>query len=525
MLSSLVLAVSLSPALAADIKIKNIRVRQTGDSNSVAVVVDGDGPVGAVDASVTAGDLGETVPLAASGSIVHGTATLAGLPPSGTEVTLTVFGADSAPLAVFVGEAGGERWARYVDGCGVVCGDGSTCGGCVGDLTVDGTVTFGGDATSTHELGVDLSGEDAATVASATIAWEVSTTDCSSRLGCTTSTKTTSYEVAWGAPQRVYTGATTLLVDGAADVRIEVTDTSGATLDWAVAELVPGWIAEGGTVNALATDEDPLTSLALHGGAKELADILENQYLTVMSDGWDAGDALPTYAEVTVDGGELWEIPVHSYQVAAATPLTFKGDPSAETFEVTVNGKALGDLTAERGICLYGTCVALSEGTDGAWALSTTAYAATPDALPTSATVALTPVLGKAWPTSAKVAVAYDTEVAVAFTTGVDIVGDPVGLDLSGKVRLRGRSTLFVGKYDGQFIGGETNCDLAAVPSGGTVVSRGDILIGGEPIDIELTSDVDGDGVIEAPPAVVMKDGSGTRRVATTSGQTVPVLL
>ncbi len=520
MLSSTILALALAApdAAAADIKIKNIRVRQTGDSNyrTVVVVNDANDQVADVTASLAVDGVGETVPLDAEGGWVHGTATVSALPPSGSTATLTAYDAYSAPIATFTSEVGSRTWR------GVVCGDGTSCPGTHGDLSVAGTSTFATDAG--YELGFDLAGADAAGVVYVTITFDVSTTDCTSRLGCTTYTKTTTYDVALDAVGKVYSGPDSFLVESATDLTVEASDADGTRLDWATAEIVPAWDDGGSGTTALATDEDPLTSVALHGGAKELADILENQYMTVLtSDGWELGDTLPTYAEITVDGGEVWEVPANSYQVAAATPITFKGDPSAEAFTVAVDGKTFtaGSPVGGRGLCQYGTCVALGQEDDGTWTLSATAYAATVEALPTSVKVALAGTTGSATPTATSYTLAYDAEVAVVFANAVDIVGDPSALDLSGKIRLRGRSTLFVGHFAGQFATDEDgDLVLATKPHGEPVSSRGDILIGGEPIGIELTSDTDGDGLIGGPPAVVMKNGRGTRQTAVNTNQT-----
>ena len=68
------------------------------------------------------------------------------------------------------------------------------------------------------------------------------------------------------------------------------------------------------------------------------------------------------------------------------------------------------------------------------------------------------------------------------FGQEVDFAGDPLGLDLAGKVSLLG-------------------ADKDGVVSAGTVVTAGSVL------SVEVTDDVDGDGVLARPSLTVRSRG------------------
>lgn len=192
---------------------------------------------------------------------------------------------------------------------------------------------------------------------------------------------------------------------------------------------------------------------------------------------------------------------------------------------MTINGASVkeGSSFGDRGLCSNGTCVALTQGSDGKWTLSATAYGASAK-LPSSVKVALTSTLKAAATTESSYTLTFDPEVAVVFANELSVAGDPLGIDLSGGVDLLGaadskgkQKTLSKGDFYGSFAR-DLDGDLAL---GGAdkndVDAKGDILIGGEPIDFELT-DTNKDGVIEAPPVIVYKvdsNGKGTRAAAT----------
>ncbi len=100
-------------------------------------------------------------------------------------------------------------------------------------------------------------------------------------------------------------------------------------------------------------------------------------------------------------------------------------------------------------------------------------------------------------------------------------------MSLLGAADAKGnQKTVAKGDFYGSFVRtSEGELTLGGVDKN-DIQARGDILIGGEPIDFELT-DTNKDGVIEAPPVVFLRvysNGKGTRAVAT-SGNGSPGLL
>lgn len=256
-------------------------------------------------------------------------------------------------------------------------------------------------------------------------------------------------------------------------------------------------------------------------------------FLVVSDDGWTTSSA-PTHATVELDGGETLTIPANSFQRPGfATVDTKAGEVvylgvAVDGKTVTLNGSAtiaLSDLAAP--VCVNGTCVAVSANESGTLDLSVTAYASSAAKVASSATIGITGYdkAGlKVASTSTKIS--FETAVGVVFANGVTLAEDPLGVDLGGQVSLLGaadskgkQKTLAKGDFYGSFVrASDGELTLGGVDKN-VIDAKGDILIGGEPIDFELT-DADKDGVIEAPPAVLLRvysDGKGTRAVATSN--------
>lgn len=262
--------------------------------------------------------------------------------------------------------------------------------------------------------------------------------------------------------------------------------------------------------------------------------------MVVATDAWTTTTA-PATAQLELDGGETLTIPANSYQRAGVTAVDVKAS-GVVYLNVTINGGnltlngsstiSLSDLSSP--VCVNGTCVALSENAGGTLDLSVTGYALTAAKVASGATIGIvTYDKGGAKTDSASAKVTYDDAVAVVFANEVDLAEDPTGLDLGGQVSLLGASdskgkqkTFAKGDFYGSFVRtGEGDLSLGAVDKN-DIDAKGDILIGGEPIDFELT-DVDKDGVIEAPPVVFLRvdsNGKGTR-AATTASSGNPGLL
>lgn len=327
--SSLLLSLALMPdAEAADIpKIKNVRVRQLDNNGNVsysltALTPDADATVASV-----AGELdGEPVSLTESDAWVHGTAAFSAEPADGAELTLAVYGTDSAVLDTFSGtytdgvltltsttrDGGGDCTAR------VGCEEGTSSTTDV-DLEVLSALVYG-DGT----VGLDLAGADALSVASASL----SSVETSTSEECVTYSRTGEC-VEYGTTTTrddaeldldelgIVWESDAVEVDGVAELELKAYDADGKKLDKAKVKLAAPWEDDGYGVNVLPLDEDPLTTVAVYRhcipGYKGADCRQSATAMAVVSDGWTLGDALPEVAEIEIEDGETWSVPVNSY--------------------------------------------------------------------------------------------------------------------------------------------------------------------------------------------------------------------
>jgi hypothetical protein len=500
------------------------------DAVRVSVIVpSNDGTVAEVSAEVQSDGGAETVALTESDTRLHGAALIKALPAKEATLSLTVYDVDNAVLASFtatLSATGALTRMKRADFCGT--GDPTT--------TADLSGCSSGDAdieTLTAELfpaegggwdvAVDLHGADTYDIAYA----DVTLTESEKT--------TTTAEVGWDTLDAVWEGALTVAHEGLIEVKAKTYDADGKKLGAAKVKLGSPWQDGGAGAPTLATDEDPLTRVAL------LSDEVNNngtRGFFVVSDGWSVTDTLPIDAEVDLEGGETLTLPVNSYQVAALAVPSLKVELEAIVIthlKVNINGgtltldgsSALSLASLSSPVCANGTCVALREDSLGGYALSVTAYSSKASALPKDTKVGITALdRGGKEVASDTVAVTFEDDVTVVFANEVSLAADPVGLGLSGVVRLLGapnkkgkQATLSKGAFYGSLT---RDADGELALSGADkdeVQSKGDILIGGEPIDFELT-DTNKDGVIEAPPVIQLLtsgNGKGTRAVTTTS--------
>jgi hypothetical protein len=334
----------------------------------------------------------------------------------------------------------------------------------------------------------------------------------------------------------VWDAALTLDPDGLVQVKGKAYDTSGKKLETATVKLGVPWDDGGYGVNVLATDEDPLTTVGLisdqlHSGGTEDS-VWVDGHLTFLSEGWSGTSTLPASAQVEITGGKTLTIPVNSYQVSAAPEVFTPSWGDVTGFDVSVNGNPGYFSLTRVGVYLLGaddlSVGTLVDNEDGTWTLSVAAYAKESGKLPTSVSVKITPVYEKGAASEETEAfdLVYEDGIAAVFANEVTYSQDPLGLDVSGKVSLLGAAdkkgktkTLAKGKFYATFTRDEDG-DLSLGGADKDLISaKGDILIGGEPIDFELT-DANKDGVLEAPPVVLLRtssDGKGTRAVTTSN--------
>lgn len=104
---------------------------------------------------------------------------------------------------------------------------------------------------------------------------------------------------------------------------------------------------------------------------------------------------------------------------------------------------------------------------------------------------------------------------------------DPLWLDLQADVTLYsaadGKGKAHDGTVYGQFDAGDDGLPGLSYGDTAALLPRGDILIGGEPIDFEMTA---GDRTLRtAPPVIQYLNGKGTKNSTSTAGQTKPAEL
>ncbi len=531
--SVLLSLVLVAPAEATNVpKIKNIRIRQitTEGSTTVsyrtsAVSVTTTPDVTAVVADVESDAGSEELILVEGNVLLHGTAESVHTFGDDARGTIILYDTENVAIAeVAVAVAPGTR---------------AQDSAAVGDLVVSSRAVATDEGV---EFRVDLSGVDALDVAYASITVEDTVTKevcyaydksgaCIKGESVTTVVSTTNADVAWSDLEIVWEAEPSLDHEGEVVVKATTRDARGKKIETAKAKLAPAWTDGGVGQGALTLDEDPLTTTALisdqfHAGG--------TVGFLVHSDGWSAEEELPEWAEITLDGGETWTVPANSVQVAGSTPITTKQMANAAKIVVIVkhdDADSVANVTVSPDappVCVDGVCVSVSQGADGGWDLSATAYGEAVSDLPVGGDFAAVLYDAKGNKLDSEdLSVTYDPEVSVVFGIEATFGEDPVGLDVTGTVKLQGaanakgrRDTLARGKFFATVCNDEDG-DLAfAGKDKDVAVARGDILIGGEPIGFERTVDTDGDGVIEAPPAVSLRvesNGKGTRNVATTT--------
>lgn len=226
------------------------------------------------------------------------------------------------------------------------------------------------------------------------------------------------------------------------------------------------------------------------------------------------------------------ELPVTSLQRAAAVPIAFTGDPSSERYKVFIDGVPVGlgrAIGGGRGFCTFGACFALSADEGGQWWLSVTVFDRERGALPDEVTVRLEGSTGGVRTTEASYRIDFRqvTETLVA-SRAVAFTGDPRDAFLQGSLgvqrELGPRITSKIKIRELARFSGRVSPDpvhavvLAATSPAKGETSKGDILIGGEPIDIEL--ELAPDGLPSVPPVVQLKNGRGTSAIHPNMSQT-----
>lgn len=543
MLSSSILLALVAPGVhAAPLSVNPFLVESGTDllGGELSVTTSDDGAPTAVVANVASAAGRETLSLVASDTWLHGGATIPTLPTVDAHLTLTVYDSGGVAFAHFMGALGRDASISLVD-------DGTG----TADVQVLAVEIFASEGG--YDVGLDLNGADTLEVAYAELTISETTGECMSRV-CETEpvTTVTTAEVGWDDLGIVWRGTPTLEHAGLLSVRAQSYDAARTVVATARATLAVPWRDGGYGTNALVTDTDPLTSVALlsdqvHGNGTEWEARVDTsgcgetgagRFLSVVSSGWGEGAAIPAEVQVVVTTDTVQEtqvIPLNSLQRTPSRPGLIVNVVEGDLLTLTINGGnllfndsatlTLLDLAAP--VCVNGTCVAITES-GGRYELSVTGYSDTLETLPGDTEVVITVVDVDGAERSAETFLAtLDGDITAVFANEVCLAQDPLGLDFTGQVNLlsapkaRGQQKVLTrGQFFGSFIR-DPDGDLAlAGIDRAAAIPKGDILIGGEPIDFELTTDDDGDGVINGPPVVVMMttgNGKGTRAVATGS--------
>ncbi len=538
----LALALTAPEAQAMDTIVKVGR-RKTSVARTVVVTTDGDGSVADVVADVSS-ELGkERVNLVEVDSRLHGSAAIKALPASSANLTLTLYDASSAARMSFFGTLSADGSVVLYSKDAPACDAKQGCSAKEGlDIEVLAADVYPG--ASGYELTFTLNGADAYDVAYAdvTVLESDEYTTCDKVTGeCTTTGSSWEYsaEVGWDEIVAVWEGDLTLEAVGLVEVRAAAWNADGEKVDSVRAKLglpcgISGWGSGGSAGTALAVDEDPFTTVALisdqvhadgtvmfkgqEGGTtycekgKYFGD--DCSMVVVTSDGWSFGDALPVDAQVEVAGGETLAIPVNSYQVVAAEAF-FPMWAEGSEVEVRVNGALAKPLIAVPRTTVYqlsvnngGSSVVLHQEEDGQLNVSVAAWSERSTDLPTGTKITVTPIeKGVANPKLAETfELSFDDEVLAVFANQVEFAADPIGEDFGGKVQLQSavdkkgkQETLVKGGFSGAFM---VDDEGGVALAGAKGAEKGDILIGGEPIDVEFAG---------APPVIAYatKNGSG----------------
>lgn len=494
--------------------------------------------VDAVEVRVSSDAGVEDLTLVESDAWLHGSAPIAALPVADARLRVTLYDDGSTPLMTFSGTLGANGSVTLIaDATKDI--DTGACGARVGctddtsdttspdpDIEILGSEIFA--AASGYELGLDLAGADTYAVAYAeiTVVESDEVTTCSKETGeCTTagSTTTVSAEVGWDEIGAIWTGELSTEPSGLVEVRAKTYDSAGERLETAKAKLGVPWLDGGEGVNALVTDGDPLTTIALQPGqgfpTGATSGGWDSSALTVVSEGWTR-TSYPTDAEVQLTGGRTATMRANSYSNHKSLGYSEEGIyvEGLETAKVAVTGGTLDisefpalDLLTP--VCSSDTCVVLVP-VDAGYTFSFTTYAASPAALAEAQDydVEITDAGGEVL-YAETLAVEFDGDVAAVFSNEIGFTEDPTGLDLSGKVSLlaaadkRGKQkTLAKGKFFGTF---SRDADGDAELTGAdkdAVVSSGNIVVAGEAIRLEAA-----EGDFATPPVLLYGNGLVTQ--------------
>lgn len=501
-----------------------------------AVVVTGEAT--AISADITSDSGSETVTLVESDAWLHGAATIASLPKVDADLSLTLYDEASASLLTFSGTLDADGAVSLTGGAGDCWTD--LCAAT--DIEVLAAELFP-NAAGGYDLSIDFGGADAYEIAYAAVRIDEDSgvVTCTKGGGCTSTISSTTVEVDFDEIGAVWEGE--LSTDPEGEIEIDVTsyDADGKKLGSSTMTLgTMLYSAEDGAASGqsmLSAGSGGSVAMLNRGAliTKMKDKIAKGDCLTVISDNNWTSTTAPTHASVELEGGETLTIPANSYQRVGFYTIELE-DIVITHLKIAINGgnlilngsSTLSILDLAAPVCVDGTCIAISENEKGTLDLAVTGYASTAAEVASSAKIGVM-AYDKTGGTVGLVdtTVSFDEAIGVVFANEIAFAGDPLGLDLGGAVSLLGAEDR-KGKQktvaNGDFYGSFTRTEGGELALGGMdkndIQAKGDIIVGGEPIDFELV-DIDEDGVIEGPLVVVMRvysNGKGTRAATTASG-------
>lgn len=511
----------------------------------VAIVVPA-GEATAISADITSDSGSETVTLVESDAWLHGAATIASLPKVDADLSLTLYDEASASLLTFSGtlDADGavSLSAVSTDTCFLKGACEGTSDPSALDIEVLAAELFP-NPDGGYDVSIDFNGADAYEIAYAGVEiTETTEGGCDKLTGCTLGgTTITKVEVDFDEIGAVWEGE--LSTDPEGEIEIDVTsyDADGKKLGSSTMTLgTMLYSAEDGAASGqsmLSAGSGGSVAMLNRGAliTKMKDKIAKGDCLTVISDNNWTSTTAPTHASVELEGGETLTIPANSYQRVGFYTIELE-DIVITHLKIAINGgnlilngsSTLSILDLAAPVCVDGTCIAISENEKGTLDLAVTGYASTAAEVASSAKIGVM-AYDKTGGTVGLVdtTVSFDEAIGVVFANEIAFAGDPLGLDLGGAVSLLGAEDR-KGKQktvaNGDFYGSFTRTEGGELALGGMdkndIQAKGDIIVGGEPIDFELV-DIDEDGVIEGPLVVVMRvysNGKGTRAATTASG-------
>ncbi|GDX80601.1 hypothetical protein LBMAG42_24120 [Deltaproteobacteria bacterium] len=534
-ISSTLLALVLATPDAEAMNIFVAKLSFNTQSESFIRVVDSDlaGEAASMELDITSDSGSESVDLTESDAWLHGAATLKALSTTDTEATLTLYDEKGAAQVSFSGTMTSEGVVTLT--ADATKGS-SVCESKLGCVEITETLDIELLAAEVfvnplggYDVTFDLAGGDVYGLTKADFTLK--------NFGAAQADagRVVTSEVTFGEIGAVWEGE--LSLDHAGEIEIDATsyDVDGKKLEKSTTTL-------GHILHTVADSFAPAhtvrgSSMLSAGDAGSVAwtkmkdKLAAGDMMTVITENWTTTTA-PTHATVELDGGETLTIPANSFQRAGFYTIELEAivithlKIAINGGNLTLNGSStLSILDLAAPVCINGTCVAISTNEKGTLDLAVTGYASTAAGVASSAKIGVMAYDkngGKVGLVDTKVS--FDAAVAVVFANEVAFAEDPLGLDLGGEVSLLGakdskgkQKTVAKGDFYGSFVRtGEGDLSLGGVDKN-DIEAKGDILIGGEPIDFELT-DTNKDGVIEAPPVILMMttgNGKGTRDACT----------